>query len=256
MRITIAGYQMPVGEDVPQNVAKLCAAVKRAAAAHADILLTPEGSLSGYTPFFDPALVADGLRQVTDYAREQRVGLALGTCYKESDDLTYNQVRFYTATGEFLGFHSKILRCGTLDDPPQGEINHYAATELRTFDFLGVRVGALICNDLWANPQCTPMPDSHLTQELAHLGARIVFHAVNGGRDGGEWSREVAWRYHEANLRMRAAAGKLWIVTADNSAPETLPCSAPSGVLSPQGTWVCRAQSQGEQFFTHTIELD
>ena len=30
------------------------------------------------------------------------------------------------------------------------------------------------------------MPDPHLTQQLARMGARVVFHAVNGGRDGGE----------------------------------------------------------------------
>jgi predicted amidohydrolase len=85
------------------------------------------------------------------------------------------------------------------------------------------------------------------------MGARVVFHAVNGGRDGGEWSREVYWHFHETNLRIRAAAGRLWIVTVDNCSPTTMPCSAPSGVVDPQGQWVCRTEAQGEQFFVHTI---
>jgi len=97
------------------------------------------------------------------------------------------------------------------------------------------------------------MPDPHLTQQLARMGARVVFHAVNGGRDGGEWSREVYWHFHETNLRIRAAAGRLWIVTVDNCSPTTMPCSAPSGVVDPQGQWVCRTEAQGEQFFVHTI---
>jgi predicted amidohydrolase len=119
----------------------------------------------------------------------------------------------------------------------------------------GIHVGGLICNDLWANPQCTPMPDPHLSQQLARQDTRIVFHAVNGGRDGSEWS-QVAWRYHEANLRMRARAGRLWLVTVDSCHPLHLPCSAPSGVVDPEGNWVCQAMTQGEQLFAHTIHLD
>ena len=79
------------------------------------------------------------------------------------------------------------------------------------------------------------MPDPHLLQQLSRMGAKVVFHAVNGGRDGGETSR-VAWWYHESNLRLRAMAGKLWIVTVDSCEPVTLPCSAPSGVINPRGS--------------------
>jgi predicted amidohydrolase len=118
-----------------------------------------------------------------------------------------------------------------------------------------VPVGALICNDLWANPECTPGPDLHLTQQLAGMGARVLFPAVNGGRDGSEWS-EVAWQYHESNLRMRARAGRLWIVTVDSAEPVHLPCSAPSGVVAPDGRWAIRAPAQGEQFFAHTLEIE
>lgn len=101
-------------------------------------------------------------------------------------------------------------------------------------------------------PGCTPQPDSHLTQQLAGLGARIVFHPVNGFRSGDEWS-QVGFHYHEANLRMRARAGKLWIVTADNCAPDHWPCSSPSGVISPDGDWVCRTADRGEEIFVYSI---
>ncbi len=98
------------------------------------------------------------------------------------------------------------------------------------------------------------MPDPHLTQQLAGMGARIIFHAVNGGRDGGPWS-DVAWQYHEANLRMRARAGRLWIVTVDSSEPVHLRCSAPAGVVDPHGDWACRAEPGGVQHFAYTIDL-
>ena len=164
------------------------------------------------------------------------------------------QYRGYGIAGTLLGVHCKTLLCGSLEARPTGEVNHYATAALRTFRLGGVTVGGLICNDLWANPQCTPMPDPHLTQHLADAGARVIFHAVNGGRRGDERSR-LAWQYHEANLRLRAIAGKVWIVTVDNCAPTDIPCSAPCGVVDPQGNWAARTEPRGEQFFAHTIDL-
>ncbi|MBN1138811.1 MAG: carbon-nitrogen hydrolase family protein [Anaerolineae bacterium] len=250
--IRVAGAQLPVSDDVQSNVQAIGRALRFAIREHADILLTPEGSLSGYTPHFDVAEVEEALRTVTAQAREAGVGLALGTCFVEPDGVCYNQIRFYTPGGVYLGFHSKTLTCGTLDDPPGGEINEYGVAPLRTFDYDGIRIGGLICNDLWANPGCTPGPDPHLSQQLARMGARIIFHAVNGGRSDNAWSR-VAWRYHEANLRMRAHAGRVWVVTADSCTPVDLRCSAPSGVIAPDGGWVCQAKPKGERFFAYTV---
>jgi predicted amidohydrolase len=254
MKIRVAGAQICVTNNIQANQKTILRAIDFAAAAHADILLTPEGSLSGYTPHFDQTELDEALRAVTDYARSARVGLALGTCYVEpADSLCYDQLRFYASDGTYLGFHTKILTCGTLTDPSEGEINDYAQAPLHTFQFEGVTVGGLVCNDMWANPGCTPVPDPHLAQMLSRMGARVIFHSVNGGRDGSELSK-VAWWYHESNLRMRAMAGKLWIVTVDNAEPVSLPASAPGGVITPQGEWAARSAAQGESFFAYTIE--
>jgi predicted amidohydrolase len=254
MPLRVAGAQMCVTNDIKLNLETIRRAITFAAAEKADILLTPEGSLSGYTPHFDQTAVVDALRVVTTAATAAHVGLALGTCFVEPyDGLCYDQVRFYTAGGEYLGFHTKILTCGTLTDPPEGEINDYALRPLRTFLFDSHTVGALVCNDMWANPCCTPVPDPHLLQQLSRQGTHVVFHAVNGGRDGSETSR-VAWWYHESNLRLRAMAGKLWIVTVDSCEPVSLPCSAPSGVINPRGEWAIQARTQGKHFFAYTIE--
>ena len=252
--LRIAGAQIPVSSDIETNVAEISQAIDFASQAKADILLTPEGSLSGYTHLFDAQQAADALRRVTARAAAAHVGLALGTCFIEPDDLKcYNQVRFYAPDGTFLGFHNKTLTTGSMTQPPVGEINHYAVRPLRTFEFQGLRVGGLICNDLWANPMCTQMPDPHLTQQLSEMEARVIFHAVNGGRDASEWA-EINWHFHESSLRMRAAAGKLWIVTVDNCAPLDLRCSAPSGVVAPDGRWVCRAAPVGRDYFVAAID--
>ena len=253
--LCVAGMQMHVTPDIPRNMLTLCRAIEQARDAGADILLTPEGSLSGYSHEFDAAQVKTALDKVLDTARHMRIALALGTCYEEADGLTYNQIRFYDCDGTFQGFHSKILRCGTMTDPTEGEINHFATSALRTFCVRGVVVGGLICNDMWANPACTPMGDSHLTHLLARQGAQVILHAVNGGRDGSDWARDVIWSYHETNLRMRARVDRLWIATVDNSYPPDVPCSAPSGVINPDGQWVCRAKPQGEQLFVHHFDM-
>lgn len=253
MDFRVAGTQIPVGDDVQVNIQRLIAAVRMAANAEAEILLTPEGSLSGYRYNFDNQAVREGLEKVCEVAREYHVGLALGTCFYENDGICYNQIRFYRPDGEYLGCHAKILRCGTMAQPPEGEINHYATKDLQIFRWhSNLTIGGLICNDLWANPTCTPMPDPHLSQQLSNMGVKVIFHAVNGGRDGGEWS-QIAWQFHNANLRMRAQIGHIWIVTVDSSEPVHLQCSAPSGVISPDGNWVCQTRPCGEDFFVYTI---
>jgi predicted amidohydrolase len=256
MDLRIAGYQMPVGPDIERNTQRLSCAIDWAADHGAEILLTPEGSLSGYTPEFDARLAEQALGIVTERARDRKIGLALGTCFVEPDGKCYNQLRFYRPTGEYLGFHSKHLRCGSVDGRSEGEVEHYAVSDLRVFPWRDdLCIGGLICNDLWANPECTPMPDPHLTQQLSAMGARVILHAVNGGRNGSRWS-ELTWQYHEANLRMRARAAGIWIATVDSATPEHLPCSAPSGVIDRWGEFACRANPKGEQLFAYTITLD
>ena len=252
MTLRVAGIQMPVTPDIAANSRHIEEAILWASAENADILLTPEGSLSGYTPEFDAREVRQALTLVTDLAQKSALGLALGTCFLEEDGLTYNQLRFYSADGRFLGFHSKTLPTGSMSAEPVGEVNHYAIRPLRTFQFGTHTIGALICNDLWANPTCTPMPDVHLTHLLAGKGARIIFHAVNGGRSRSEWS-DVNWQFHSSNLRMRARASRVWIVTVDSCEPLDIRCSAPSGVIDPLGDWRCQTRDTGIDRFIWNI---
>ncbi|MBA4387428.1 MAG: hypothetical protein C0404_05565 [Verrucomicrobia bacterium] len=255
MSIRVGGFQMPVTRDVGANKAAIIEGIDRASKEQIEILLTPEGALSGYTHEFSASDVRNALDEVAAFAKQKGVGLALGTCIYEDDGKCYNQLRFYKPDGEYLGFHSKTLCCGSHDIPPQGEVRHFAVAPLRVFNWgQGLVIGGLICNDMWANPECTPMPDSHLSQRLSGMGARIIFHAANSGRDATEWS-DVFRQFHESNLRIRSRSGKVWIVTVDNSYPENLLCAAPSGVLKPDGTWVCKAEQKGRQLYAFTIDV-
>ena len=255
MTLKVCGAQLDITRDIDQNIHNIVGSIDRAGEQGADILLTPEGSLSGYTPEFDRDRVETALEIVTSHAQAHGVGLALGTCFVEPDEMCYNQIRFYAKDGAYLGFHSKILRCGTMEPVPRGEVTQYAATQLQTFEFEGITVGGLICNDFWANPCCTPQPDPFLAHQLARMGARIIFQAVNGGRDGSNWAERVIWPFHESNLRMRTRADALWTVVADSAHPVSNPCSCPSGVISPDGEWAVQTKAQGQDLFSYTIDL-
>ena len=248
MKLRVAGGQIEVTRDVSANVGAIARAIEFAQSEHADILLTPEGSLSGYCHDFDPDEVVRALAQVKELARQAKVGLALGTCFWEpGDDRPTNQIRFYGKDGQYLGCHCKILIC-------TGKLDWYTSRELQSFCFERVTVGGLLCNDLWANPGCTSMDDPHLTRQLVQMGAQVILHGVNGGRHGNEWS-DVNWRFGEANLRMRARADQVWIVTVDNCHPLDLRCSTPSGIVDRDGNWLCRTKDQGVDYFAATLDL-
>ena len=255
--LRIAGAQIPVTRDVNANLVALEHAVQYAAAEKADILLTPEGSLSGYFADFDQGRTTAGLERITAAARRAGVALALGTCFQEPDDgRKYDELRFYARDGSYLGFHAKVLLCRRIANPTsRGEIDYFSTRPLRTFELGDVIVGGLICNDLWANPEWTPQADPHLTQQLAGKGARVIFQAVNSGLVQSA-DLELTRPYHESNLRLRARAGKLWIVVADAVDPEgRLANQCPSGVVDPSGNWALRVDSHDERFFAYTIEL-
>jgi len=256
VKLRVAGAQIPVVNDVAKNVAALHRAIDYAIAEKAEILVTPEGSLSGYTPGFDAEATARALDGVVRRAKEAGLALALGTCFREEDGLRYDQLRFYGKDGTFLGAHAKILLCKRVATPDSpGEIDHFKTKPLRTFALGGLTVGGLVCNDLWANPEWTPMDDPHLAQQLARKGARVIFHSVNAGQAEGD---ELALNrsYHESNLRIRARSGRVWIVTVDAADPAGKRAgNAPSGVVGPDGKWAVQVEPKGERFFSATIEI-
>ena len=158
-------------------------------------------------------------------------------------------LRFHTANSGWDGSHSKIAKT-------TGETSDYKSSPLRTFEFEGIALGGLICNDLWCNPGCTTEGVPHyLVKKLAQMGAEVIFHAVNGGRSK-EPFMNVVHAYHESNLQMRAQANKVWIVTVDNCFPFNVPCSAPSGVISPDGRWAVKVPNLNDQVFTYTIKSE
>jgi predicted amidohydrolase len=251
--LTISGLQMVVSSDVSANEKRILDGIKKAAEAGADFLATPEGSLSGYTPNFDRLQVAGAVERVAAAAKEHKVGLLLGTCYKELTDgneQCYNQVRVYTPQGEYLGYHAKILRCSKLDSPGSGEMTDYAQSPLRTFEWNGIRFGILICNDFWASPGHTTIPNPYLPWQLKQMGAQLIFHPINSGTD------QKYRPFHESSVNLWAEKLGIYIVEVNAAGKnKNEKVNASSGLVGPQGQRETIVPDVGEQFFTCKIKI-
>jgi predicted amidohydrolase len=246
--IRIAGIQMPVRQEISGNAERILSALDRATGDKADFLLTPEGALSGYTHEFDTKALSSHRDIILKRARSSGIGLALGTCSIEADGLCYNQIRVLYPDGREDGFHSKILRCAPLDDPEAGELRAYATTPLRTFRWKDTTFGCLICNDLWATPGYTTIPNPYPAWQLQKMGSRFILHSVNCGSKG------IARPYHESALSLWALALKIPIVTV-NACPEQDPVNSMSGVMGPQGEWLLSIPDSGEQYFYFDLDV-
>jgi predicted amidohydrolase len=243
--IRLAGLQMLVGSDISKNKEQILEGITKAATEGATFLVTPEGSLSGYTSDFNQEELARALEEVRAAAQKMRVGLMLGTCFREvikGKEYCYNQVRVYTPEGQSLGAYSKILRCSELDVPGTGEMAEYAEGTLRTFEWEGCHFGILICNDLWATPGYTTMANPYLPWKLQQMGAQFIVHCINSG------TAQQYRPFHESSAELWALSLHFPIMEVNAAQAERI--NAQSGLIDAQGRRTLRVPDTGTQFFT------
>lgn len=249
--ITISGLQMDVTENVKNNRDQIMKGIERAATAGSSFLATPEGSLSGYTNNFNQSEVSMALKEILSVAVKMKVGLLLGTCYKEQVkgvEYCYNQVRVYSPEGSFMGAYSKILRCSNMDLPGTGEMVDYVEGELKTFDWNGLRFGILICNDLWATPGYTTTPNPYLAWKLKQMGVQFIVHCINSG------TVQKYRPFHESSAELWALSMKIPILEV-NAAHGEEKINAQSGLIDSDGERTLRVPDSGVELFTARISL-
>ena len=163
LSIAVAQLNPTVG-DIQGNLARIRQA--RAAARDADLLVCSELALIGYPPedlVLRPAVVAATRRAVHDLAAETVDGPAVlattpwadeGTLYNAAvlvDGGRIHAVRYKYELPNYGVFDEKRLFCaGPLPDP---------------IDFRGVRLGVMICEDMWYPT---------VAHRLADSGARML----------------------------------------------------------------------------------
>jgi predicted amidohydrolase len=250
-QIVLSGLQMNVTNNISENKEQILTGITKAAQAGASFLVTPEGSLSGYTSNFKQAELGTALEEVESVAVKMKVGLMLGTCYKElikGEEFCYNQVRVYTPEGHFMGAYSKILRCSNMDLPGTGEMVDYVEGELKTFNWNGLRFGILICNDLWATPGYTTTPNPYLAWKLKQMGAQFIVHCINSG------TVQKYRPFHESSAELWALSIKIPILEV-NASQKTEKINAQSGLIDADGERGIRIPDSGTQFFTARISV-
>jgi predicted amidohydrolase len=247
--ILLAGLQMTVTHDIKNNQEQIITGILKAAQEGASFLVTPEGSLSGYTSNFIQSELTIALGEIKSVAEKMKVGLMLGTCYKElikGKEFCFNQVRVYTPEGHFIGAYSKILRCSNIDLPGSGEMVDYVEGELRTFEWNGFRFGILICNDLWATPGYTTMPNPYLPWKLKQMGAQFIVHCINSG------TVQKYRPFHESSVELWSLSTQIPILEVNASQGKEI-INAQSGLIDANGERSLRVPDSGVQFFTVRI---
>ena len=273
--IRFGGAQIAVTHDVNTNIKTIKRAIDWAEENKVEYLLTPEGALSGY---YDSVLTDDenwlkiqqGENELVAYAAEKKVGLCLGTFWREQERaglINRNQTRFYDWNGRFWGAYNKI-RCIEGDpvipgsDNAQNGGDHQVimlppkASPAATF-----AVGVLICNDFYGeDPTGTTLARRALySLKNQNPPVELVLHPTFGLR-GTEVSEhlddEIMQLYdtwHEAHVKQLSYSAMINVITVDSITDFTgqVPphqTSSPGGVVS-YGKTIKQVPRTGEQYF-------
>lgn len=239
---------MNVSGDIPRNKSRIMAAMAEAALEKANFLATPEGSLSGYTSHFDQKELSPALEELRAQAKKLKLGLFLGTCFKDDDGSCRNQVRIYAPDGGFLGAHSKILVCSPIEAPGTGEMLEYSSAPLQAFEWQGLTIGALVCNDMWASPGYTTLANPYLALRLKQMGAQLIVHVINSGTDP-EYTK-----FHESTAELWANRLQIPIFEV-NAAQGSFSVNAQSGLIDSRGRRPQPVPASGEHLFYCDVSL-
>jgi NAD+ synthase len=171
-RLTIAIAQLdPTVGDIAGNLARLRQAMDEAAQQGADLVVAPELYVAGYPPedlVLKPAFVAACQAAVREFAKETARGPAviLGTPWRQDGKLYNAAALLENGWIGALRFKHELPNYGVFDEkrvfaagPAPGPIS-----------FHGVRLGLMICEDMWT-------PDA--TEALQESGAQLLL-VING----------------------------------------------------------------------------
>lgn len=243
MRVSVVLAQIPVGFSVPRNLDTILGVLVDAEAG--DIVVTPEGALTGYPldgrPDIErlaetaPEQVADAIAALADEAHRRGVHLWLGVCQQahgywsnealgllaDGTRLTYRKVNLATAErGAFLAG----------DDLPVFEVPNTSDS---------VTLGVQLCRELRYTEQW---------RSLAERGARLILHLNHGLTDNA--TVFDTWR---AMLVARAAENQRFVVSA-NAASMRQHC--PSVVIAPDGAVLAELLAGDTEVRRMDLDLD
>jgi NAD+ synthase (glutamine-hydrolysing) len=239
VKIKVALGQMRITGNVDKNLEKIKALVVEAKRKRADVICFPECALSGYGPIhyqspgeLNRKKMDAAHREIRKLARARRIAIVLGTSLY-AKDRWQNVALFVTKSGRLAGIYTKAHLTS-------GDKEFYApGQEVKTFAFLGMRVGCQICLD-----QRFP----ELFRVLALKGAKIIFHPLYTTSKKTLWKRPVI----DAHMRSRAAENSVFIVTANRA---SITQNSTSCIYDPNGVLVARSRLGSEDVVVGVLDF-
>jgi len=267
--LRIAGAQIPVSTDVQFNKKEILKSIDWAKKNEVNHLLTPEGSLSGYTQDwmdrFDEIVEAE--KEIQTHLSDSGVFLHLGTLFKQEEflgNIKRNQIRHYAPWGQFMGATNKTYAVPDIEKVlPRSRQDNLQFVPLSEEDLNLLAVG-LICNDMWGSSEAGGEP---LTTQIKKTGqVSLILHATNGRKhrdDDYHYDAYNAW--HDGYLRMAAFNTIIPILTVDSCVPwdwnpesdvpiDFYPTSSESGVIDFLG-WKTDVPRKGRQYFYYDLDV-
>jgi|TARA_B110000908_G_C10101431_1_gene378783 predicted amidohydrolase len=266
--IRIAGAQIPVTKDPKENIKHIKAAIDWAEENQVDVLLTPEGSLSGYLNTFDNLLINSSnlqnlCNEVVLYAVSKNIQLALGTEYIKTFNfgkVKTSQIRYYNTSSKLIGHYVKQMTI-PLENAYPGKgpkiVEIEGTNASGPYNF---KVGSFICNDMWGQLDKKQI----VIEDLFYYrgcDSKIIFHATNGVRGPDTQDdiiNEKLKEFADINLWMSSKFG-VPIVTVDNCYTcsgdhYNGPTSSTSGIIL-NGEWLVKAAPTGIDYFYYDFNF-
>lgn len=209
--------QFPVSREIPENLAAIQAVL--AQAHRDDLVLLPEGGLSGYSDEpdffdrFDEVALHSALEQISRAAKQRAVHIWVGACYRKRG-CWYNAAWGFTPDGETQRYHKINLATAERQRVTAGRDLPIFQLKFPQGD---VVVGVQICRELRYPEQWG---------WLARQGAQVILHLNNA--TGSDMEQPV-WRSH---LISRAAETQRFVLSANNAARLQ---KCPSIAVAPNG---------------------
>ena len=228
MRVVIA--QISTTPDADANASRAVKIIERHAGA--DLIVFPEGSLSGYLPPFgrlDTAAIASAIERVGDAARSASTTALCGAIVHRGG----RWVNAAVAVGATTAWYEKT----NLAAAERGVLE--AGNALPVFDAGGVSIGVQICRELRYPEQW---------RRLAGRGAQVLVHLNNAHDESGAADMTI-WR---SMLVSRAAENQRFVVSANAVGPAQ---RVPSIAIDPAGTVIHESPPDVEDVFEVALDL-
>ena len=148
-RVTLV--QLTSEKNLDANAVKAKAAIEQAIDEKAQWILFPEMFLTGYTDAFDQGRLEKVFGELATQCREAKIAGLFGTGWKEQDK-TYNDLWIVDPASQKLGRVSKTCLA-------HGDAKYSPRACPLVHEVGGLKIGVVICNDLWVTPGSSTGPD-------------------------------------------------------------------------------------------------